>query len=150
MIFPPLSCSASLLPAYKEDRSQSNSSKNSKKKSRESPSDSNSASPHDPSQKTQALLKKLIAKEGEARLPSMLLVCDQNVGYLCNVHHICRLVVMKIDQEKLRILLKTYEAKIRKNAKRSPDSTTSGTVNDPISKYFPDLVKPFQLLFSTF
>jgi len=53
----------SLLPAYKEDKSQSSSSKSSKKKSRDSNSDSNSLAPHDPSPKTLALLKKLIAKE---------------------------------------------------------------------------------------
>jgi len=55
----------SLLPVYKEDRSQSNaSSKSSKKKSRDSlSSESSINSPNDPSSKTLALLKKLVAKE---------------------------------------------------------------------------------------
>ena len=54
-----------LLSAYKEDRAHTSSTKSSKKKSKDSSSNSDTgfSSPSDPSQKTLALLKKLVAKE---------------------------------------------------------------------------------------
>ena len=72
----------SLFAAYKEDRSHSHSSsKSSKKKSRESSSGESGVNvPNDPSQKTLALLKKLVAKDGESILARVRLpqrICKQ-------------------------------------------------------------------------